>query len=244
MSPLRTREVVTCMKGWYAIQVMRGREERVADLVGRTVPRELAEECFYPRYVTETKVRGRWVSVERPMFPGYLIAVSGRPAELSHVCARLGEFARLLTMDGAPVPLAREEVELIGGLTRPGERVVPMSRAVKVGERVVITEGPLVGHEGLIRELNRRKSTAYLEVDLCGRKVGARVGVAVLSSAESAGAHAAALRVRAAEGCAEPAPDGCASSASAPAAPGTAPVAPGTVPVAPGAAPIAVTPLG
>lgn len=102
-------------------------------------------------------------------------------------------------MDGVPVPLAPEEQELIGGFTKAGERVVPMSEAVKVGEKVVITKGPLVGHEGLIREINRRKSTAYLEIDLCGRKVSTRVGIAVLSGAEGVDGHAAAVLEKAAE---------------------------------------------
>ena len=42
--------------------------------------------------------------------------------------------------------------------------------------------GPLLGHEGLIKTINRRKSTAYLELDLCGRRVTTRVGLAVLSA--------------------------------------------------------------
>ena len=56
-----------------------------------------------------------------------------------------------------------------------------MSLGIKEGDRVVVTQGPLVGHEGLIREINRRKSVAYLEFNLCGRRVSTRVGLGVLS---------------------------------------------------------------
>lgn len=45
-----------------------------------------------------------------------------------------------------------------------------------------MTAGPLLGHEGLIKTINRRKCTAYLELDLCGRRVNTRVGLAVLSN--------------------------------------------------------------
>lgn len=45
-----------------------------------------------------------------------------------------------------------------------------------------MTAGPLLGHEGLIKTINRRKCTAYLELDLCGRRVITRVGLAVLSN--------------------------------------------------------------
>lgn len=50
------------------------------------------------------------------------------------------------------------------------------------GANIVVTAGPLLGHEGLIKTINRRKSTAYLELDLCGRRVTTRVGLAVLSA--------------------------------------------------------------
>ena len=59
---------------------------------------------------------------------------------------------------------------------------MPMSEAQKDGDQVVVTAGPLLGHEGLIKTINRRKSTAFLELNLCGRRVTTRVGLAVLSN--------------------------------------------------------------
>lgn len=94
---------------------------------------------------------------------------------------RMIDFARVLAQDGQFVPLAKEEAQLISSFTYRGDRVVPMSEALKNGDQVVVTAGPLLGHEGLIKTINRRKCTAYLELDLCGRRVTARVGLAVLS---------------------------------------------------------------
>ena len=185
------------MRMWYVIQVTRGREEAMAELIGRVVPREALSECFYPQYETEIKVRGTWHRVAKPLFPGYLIAISDDAEALGEQLVKLPEFARVLSMGERAVPLALEEVELIGGFTHPGERVVPMSQAVKDGEKVVVVAGPLLGHEGLIREVNRRKSTAYLEIDLCGRRVSTRVGLAVLSEPDTAASHAARLRAKA-----------------------------------------------
>ena len=53
-----------------------------------------------------------------------------------------------------------------------------------------MTAGPLLGHEGLIKTINRRKSTAYLELDLCGRRVTTRVGLAVKSMLQASSACA------------------------------------------------------
>ena len=184
-TPVQSRE-----NRWYVIQVRRGSESVMAELLGRVVPCDVLDECFFPQFQTEMKVRGQWIPCTRPLFDGYLIAVCRDPEALEDALTHIPEFARVLTMGGQFVPLAREEVELIGGFTSRGARVVPMSYAIKDGERVVVTSGPLVGREGLITSINRRKSLAFLETDLCGRKVAIRVGLGILSPLQTSEAKA------------------------------------------------------
>lgn len=178
---------------WYVIQVLKGREDAMAELIGRVAPASACEECFSPKYATEMKVGGRWVPCKKDLFPGYIIAVTDDPAALEACLRGIDGFARVLMQGSEYVPLAADEVELIGAFTRAGRRVVPMSRGFKAGERVVITEGPLVGHEYLIKSINRHKSLAFLEVDLCGRRVATRVGLAVLSPVDAPEARVAGL---------------------------------------------------
>lgn len=178
---------------WYVVQVLKGREDAMAELIGRVATASVVEECFSPKYATEMKVRGRWVPCERDLFPGYLVAITNAPRELEVVLAQVPEFCRVLAQGGKFVPLGREEVEMIGAFTERGERTVPMSHAVKEGDRVVVTEGPLVGREGLIRGVDRRKSIAMVELDVCGRKIATRMGLSVVSAPESAEAKRAAL---------------------------------------------------
>ena len=138
---------------WYVIQVINGREDVMRKRIEHLVPASAMLELFYPQFQTEIKV-----------------------------LLRMDDFARVLSQDGQFVPLAKEEVQLIGGFTHRGDRVVPMSEALKDGDKVVVTAGPLLGHEGLIKTINRRKSTALLELNLCGRRITTRVGLAVLSN--------------------------------------------------------------
>lgn len=166
---------------WYVIQVMKGREDNMASLIGRVVPKALLQEVFSPKYETEIKVRGRWIPVQKTLLPGYLIAITNDPEGLEAMLSDMPEFARLLAQGNEFVPLAPAEVEVIGAFTIPGKRVVPMSIGVKDGDRVVITAGPLVGHEAMVKEIWRRKSIAVLEVNMCGRVVTTRVGLGVLS---------------------------------------------------------------
>ena len=167
---------------WYVIQVISGREDIMRERIEHVVPPGAMQELFYPQFQTEIKMHGEWVSTTKPFFPGYLICDTADPRTVQQSLLRMDDFARVLSQDGQFVPLAKEETQLIGSFTHRGDRVVPISEALKDGDQVVVTAGPLLGHEGLIKTINRRKSTAYLEFDLCGRRVTTRVGLVVLSS--------------------------------------------------------------
>ena len=181
---------------WYVIQVLKGREDAMAELIGRVVPADEMSECFSPKYATEAKIRGCWVPVVRELFPGYLVVDTDDPLAVEQRLLKLEEFARVLRQGDTFMPLEEAEVELIGGFTERGRRTVPMSRAVKQGERVVVTEGPLVGREALIKSVNRHKSCATLELDFCGRKMTTRVGLAIVSAPEEVAAKRAELYTR------------------------------------------------
>ena len=88
------------------------------------------QELFYPQYQTEIKVHGEWVNTTKPLFPGYLICDTAEPRTVQQYLLRMDDLARVLSQDGQFVPLAKEEVQLIGSFTHRGDRVVPMSEAV------------------------------------------------------------------------------------------------------------------
>lgn len=184
------------MTPWYVIQVATGSEETMCELIARVAPPQALKECFYPRYETLIKLRGRRVATAKPLFPGYLIAVSNDPLTLEDALTRIPEFARVLSNDGQPAALQPEEVQVIDAFTHPGQRVVPMSHAFKSGEKIVIVDGPLMGHEAMVKEVHRHKCGATVEFDFCGRKVTTRVGLAVLSEPDALNAQAARLKAK------------------------------------------------
>nr|WP_240134761.1 hypothetical protein [Collinsella aerofaciens] len=110
------------------------------------VPASAMQELFYPQYQTEIKVHGEWVNTTKPLFPGYLICDTSDPRTVQQYLLRMDDFARVLAQDGQFVPLAKEEAQLISSFTHRGDRVVPMSEALKNGDQVVVTAGPLLGH--------------------------------------------------------------------------------------------------
>lgn len=55
-----------------------------------------------------------------------------------------------------------------------------MSMGFMEGDKVVVFSGPLKGREGCITSVNRRKSVAYIELDMCGRRVKTRIGLGIV----------------------------------------------------------------
>ncbi len=166
---------------WYVVQVTGGSEARMARLIEDVATPGVVEECFLPRYETEIKVRGEFRRVEKPLLVGYLFVVTQDPAQLGRDLAKIPEFARVLKRDGAYAPLSREDEAWLSSVTKKDCRTVPMSFGVAVGDRIVVTEGPLTGCEAMISEVDRRRSVAYLSFEICGRRVKTRVGLGIVA---------------------------------------------------------------
>lgn len=167
--------------GWYVMQVFSGKEAKVCAELRRRLGQDVLEECFSPAYATEKKVRGEWVPHEALLFPGYVIVVTRDVAELKKRLAKVGEFTRLLSMGESFTRLSAGERAWIAAFTEKGRRVMPMSLGVMEGDRVVVFEGPLRGHEAWVSRVDRKRSVAYIELEMFGRTKETKIGLGILS---------------------------------------------------------------
>lgn len=167
--------------GWYAVQVAPGKEEPTCRLMRRLVGADSLSEVFVPRYECQKKVRGQWRACRPVLFPGYVIAVTPSVEALRLRLRGVPEFTRVLAMGETYLPLGDADRAWIESLTSAGQRTVPMSQGVVEGDRVVVTSGPLVGREGWISAVNRQKGLAFLEVEMFGRRLKTRVGLAIVA---------------------------------------------------------------
>ncbi len=145
---------------------------------------QLLEECFTPQFTTRRKYRGEWRDMQKLLLPGYVIAVTSRPEELALRMRKVPQFTLLLSMGETFVPLRKDECLWMEEFTEDGDRTVALSIAVKYGDSITVTDGPLKGREGIIKKINRHKCLAYLEVSIGGKRVTTTVGLAVLPKEE------------------------------------------------------------
>ena len=174
--------------GWYIVQVQTGREQAMCETIRRVCANETAgdgetpllEECFSPTYVHRLKYDGEWRDFERPLLPGYVVAVVSDPVALTHKLRSIRDFARTLTMAETFVPLREEERAWIEENTEMGNRVIPISVGYRKGDALVVTDGPLKGREAMIDRIIRKKCVAILKVHVGNITITTEVGFALL----------------------------------------------------------------
>lgn len=164
----------------YVVQVTGGREERARQLVLRLLP-DVAEDCYTPAYEAMKKIRGEWRLCRGILFPGYIFVQTTNPATLAHRLASVPAFTRLLgNGEDSFIPLADDEVAWLNAFTNAETHVVEISQGVIEGDRVLVTKGPLRGHEGQIARVDRHRRTAELEVHMFGRTKRIKVGLEIV----------------------------------------------------------------
>ena len=185
---------------WYVVQVTVGKEAWVCELItscvkadehlrqsGRTA--SVLSECFVPTYQAERKLAGKFTMFDKKLFPGYVVAISNDVIELNRILRSVSAFTKILGSGNAFTPLDQAEKDFIDSFTEENNRIIPTSRAIVEGNRVIVTEGPLVGHETWIRKVNRRKGTVEIEFEAFGRALSIEVGMITVSKRFDASAR-------------------------------------------------------
>ena len=165
---------------WYVVQVRTGTEESIRIQCEKHMSGEALERCFIPYYEESKRIRGRWTTLEKVLFPGYVFMVSEKLERLYDQLHGVVGLTKLIGTGREIVPLREEEIAFMQGIG--GEKqVVEMSEGVIEQSCVRITSGPLVGMEGMIRKIDRHKRKAYLDLTLFGREQRVQVGVEIVA---------------------------------------------------------------
>lgn len=156
---------------WYAAYTIANHEKRVA---GQLVVRDV--EHFLPTYTSMRRWKDRRVTLQLPLFPGYVFVHMALRNRLQVL--QIPGVARLVGFDAMPIPLDDEEVLKLQRALSTGLHAEPHP-FLTMGRRVRIIAGPLAGHEGI---LIRRKGNLHvvLSIDLIQRSILLQIDAASL----------------------------------------------------------------
>lgn len=169
---------------WYAVWVKTRQEEKVLAFCEKLLrngeeKEKPYEQCFLPKYERFRKLNGQWVRLKEVLFPGYLFFISDHVDELAKMLKSIPEFAKILGDEQTPIALHPHETEFLRKHMNK-DNVLEMSQGFLVGDRLVVTEGPLKDYQGKIVHIDRHKRLATLEIEFFGRMVRMKVGVEVV----------------------------------------------------------------
>lgn len=152
---------------WYAVHTSANHEKRVAE---QFAMRKV--EHFLPLYESVRRWKDRRVTLQLPLFPGYVFVRMALGDRLR--VQQVPGVARLVGFDGTPAALPEGEVEALRASFESGIRA-ERHPFLKIGRRVRVKSGPMQGLEGILR---RRKGGARLivSVDLLQQAASVEIG--------------------------------------------------------------------
>lgn len=170
------------MTNWYVLFVRGSYEQKVCDYFNK----QDGLSAFLPKKEVIHKKEGKLVKLTKQLFPGYVFIET----EMNHIefhqmiyelRNRVDGIVRNLEHDleGTPA-LYDSERELIERLVNK-DRVVEHSVGVIEGDKIIVTEGPLMGFESYITHIDRHKRICTLEIDMMGSKRDMKVSLEIVS---------------------------------------------------------------
>jgi transcriptional antiterminator NusG len=162
---------------WYAIQTTAGHEKKVRGLLARRIdedPRpedeKLVRQALVPvQDVVEIKA-GKKVTVERKLYPGYVLVDMAMSQEALHVVNSVQGVIKFVGTGRMPQPLRQDEVNrLLGVVEEAAEEEAKDEIPFVIGQVVEITEGPFLDFSGTIEEVLPDKGKVRVSVSLFGR---------------------------------------------------------------------------
>ena len=154
---------------WYVVHTYSGYENAVAAAVMKAAENrrmtDLIREVNIPmETVTEITESGEQKTVERKVFPGYVLVKMILTDDSWHLVHNVRGATGFVGSDGKAVPLTEQEILDLGVERR--EIVVGYA----VGDSVKVNDGPLAGFIGVVDELEPERDRVRVVVSMFGRE--------------------------------------------------------------------------
>ena len=168
-------------KQWYVIWATTGQEENTKGLIEQLIDKELYSRCEILYKVRNIKRKGKW----EKLIPSYMFIETDRIDDLAAALTRVPKFSLVLQTGGSFHALDERDQKLIKQFALDDE-VVDVSKGYIIGDRIYVTEGPLVGMEGYIKRIDRHKRMATVSLNLFDRPTDVSVGLEIVEKRPTA----------------------------------------------------------
>jgi transcriptional antiterminator NusG len=165
-------EVTVEGPAWYVIHCYSGYENKVRhNLEQRIETMGMKDKIFDVVIPTQEEIEvkdGKRKTVERHIFPGYVLVNLALSEESWYVVRNTPGVTGFVGMGNNPTPLRPEEVAQI--VKRMEAEAPTVKVSFKVGERVRIVDGPFNDFRGMVSEIDMERTKVRVMVSFFGRE--------------------------------------------------------------------------
>ena len=162
---------------WYAIQTTAGHENKVKSLLQQRIAQDprpadekLVRQALVPVQEAVEIKNGKKLTVERKLYPGYVLVEMGMTQEALHLVNSIQGVIKFVGSGRLPQPLRQDEVNRLLGIAELVSEAEPEEDIpFMVGQAVEITEGPFSDFSGVVDEVLADKGKVRVTVSLFGR---------------------------------------------------------------------------
>ncbi|MCL4069034.1 transcription termination/antitermination protein NusG [Pseudomonas sp. GX19020] len=161
-------------KRWYSVSVLSNFEKKVAEQIRTAVDeaalQEEIDEILVPTEEVIEVRRGKKVTSERRIMPGYVLVHMEMTSRGYHLISSINRVTGFLGPQGKPMPMRDAEVAGMQSNSAQKGEVAPRNLIrFDIGEKVKVTDGPFDGFEGMVEEVDEAESRLKVSVSIFGR---------------------------------------------------------------------------
>ena len=164
---------------WYVIWTATGKEEICKTQIENVCSESSYIRVVIPKKKVSRKIKGLRQYVEVKLFPSYVLVETDEVELLDEELRNIVGFTRILNHEGSFKALDKKEADMISRLIGDRDSVEESIGYIE-GDRIVITEGPMVGMESQIRYIDRHKRIAFIEIELFDRLTEVKVPLEIV----------------------------------------------------------------
>lgn len=163
---------------WYVLFVKANQEEKVKKILEK----EAGDDYKFIVPTRELKERkdGKWRSVKRKLFPGYVLIKGIMNIEIYYKLKKINGIIKLLSSEGEALTVEESELRILKILIDNGDNNIGISSLYKENDSVKIVAGPLMGLEGQIIKIDYRKGRAKVSLRFMNEERVVELGIEVV----------------------------------------------------------------
>mgnify|MGYP002626661424 FL=1 len=168
------------------LQTFAGQEEKAKNYIERSGLLLPGESMWIPKRPKFLRGKNGWTETKSVLLPSYILLTCENPWDFrDRLYSYPSDLKIHLIGRRTGFDLDKQQCDTFGQVSKEEQSFIRMlcseaSSGFKEGDRIRIISGPLVGQEGIIKNVNRHKRTARIEMPFLGRTLEVWVALEIM----------------------------------------------------------------